>query len=153
MRGGHGGQRQQSNTDRGEPARDPDARARLRTLSPLEAAQAASDRGVRVHTLGFGTAAGTVLEVEGYRVHTALDEATLLQVSQIGGGAYYPAQAEHDPKQVYASLTPHMAVRAETMEITSILAGASIALLLVGSLLSTTASRSIDDDPLARLLG
>ena len=33
---------------------------------PLEAAQAAADRGVRIHTVGIGSPAGTTLEVEGF---------------------------------------------------------------------------------------
>ena len=39
---------------------------------PLEAAQTAIDRGVRVYAVGFGTEAGAVLEVDGLQsLHTA----------------------------------------------------------------------------------
>ena len=37
---------------------------------------------------------------------------------------------------MHASLSPHVEVKSEAMEITSVFAGASILLLLVGSLLS-----------------
>ncbi len=44
---------------------------------PREAAQAARDRGIRIDTVGIGSPAGTTLEVEGFLVHTQLDEAAL----------------------------------------------------------------------------
>lgn len=106
------------------------------SIDPLEAAQAAAEHEVRIDALGFGTTAGTTLEVDGFSVHTALDESTLQQITQAAGGTYYPAQGEHDPEQVYASLSPEWVVKPETMEITSVFAGASTLILLVGSLFS-----------------
>jgi Ca-activated chloride channel family protein len=106
------------------------------SIDPLEAAQAASEHGVRIDALGFGTTAGTTLEVDGFSVHTALDEITLQQIVQAAGGTYYPGQGEQDPQEVYANLTPELVIKPETMEITSIFAGASILILLVGSLFS-----------------
>lgn len=105
-------------------------------IDPIEVAKAAAEHAVRVDALGFGTTAGTTLEVDGFRVHTALDEAALQQITQAAGGTYYPAQGEQDPKQVYASLVPRLRVKPEVMEVTSVFAGASILTLLVGSLLS-----------------
>jgi Ca-activated chloride channel family protein len=106
------------------------------SIDPLEAAQAAAEHGVRIDALGFGTTAGTTLEVDGFSVHTALDEATLQQITEAAGGTYYPAQSEQDPKEVYAGLTPGLVLKPEAMEITSVLAGAGILILLVGSLFS-----------------
>jgi hypothetical protein len=74
--------------------------------------------------------------VDGYQVHTALDEATLQQISQAAGGTYYPAQSEQDPQEVYVNLAPQMTIKPETMEITSVFAGAGIMLLLLGSVFS-----------------
>ena len=103
---------------------------------PGKAAQAAAEHGVRVDALGFGTPAGATLKVDGYSVHTALDEATLERITQAAGGTYYPASGEQDRKQVYASLTPELVVKPEAMEVTSVFAGASILMLLMGSLFS-----------------
>ena len=58
---------------------------------PLEAAQAAADRGVRIFTVGVGTAEGTTLEVEGFKVHSRLDEPMLRQIAEMTDGAYYAA--------------------------------------------------------------
>jgi Ca-activated chloride channel family protein len=106
------------------------------SIDPLEAAQAAAEHGVRIDALGFGTTAGTTLEVDGFSVHTALDEGTLQQVTEAASGTYYAAQGEQDPKEVYAGLTPELVIKPETMEITSVFAGASILILLVGCLFS-----------------
>jgi Ca-activated chloride channel family protein len=106
------------------------------SIDPIEAAQAAADRNVRIDALGFGTTTGTTLEIDGFIVYTALNEAILQQITQIGGGTYYPAQSEGDPQAVYANLAPQLAVKTEKMEITALLAGAGILLLLAGSMFS-----------------
>jgi Ca-activated chloride channel homolog len=106
------------------------------SIDPVEAAHAALVHNVPVDALGFGTAAGTTLDVDGFSVHTALDEAQLQQITAAARGTYYPAQSEQDPKQVYANLTPQLVVKPQAMEITGVLAGASILALLAGSLVS-----------------
>ena len=106
------------------------------SIDPLRAAEAAAEHDVRIDALGFGTTAGVTLEVDGFSVHTALDEAALQQITQAAGGTYYPAQGEQDLRQVYGNLTPQLVVKPEDMEITSVLAGASILMLLMGSLFS-----------------
>jgi Ca-activated chloride channel family protein len=106
------------------------------SIDPLLAAQAAAERTVRIDALGFGTSTGTTIEVEGFSVHTMLQEGTLQQITQATGGTYYPAQSEQDPQAVYANLTPQLVVKSEMMEITSILAGASVLVMLIGSLFS-----------------
>ncbi len=58
---------------------------------PIEAARLARDRGVRIDTVGIGTAEGANLEVEGFVVHTALDEAVLQQIADETDGTYHPA--------------------------------------------------------------
>jgi len=105
-------------------------------LDPLEAAQAAADRQVTVHTIGVGTTAGAVLELDGFSVHTALDEAALQQIASLGGGQYTHAQDQQDPQDIFSHITPQMVIRPETIEITSVLAGASIALLMLGGVFS-----------------
>jgi Ca-activated chloride channel homolog len=102
---------------------------------PLLAAMHALERSVRIYTVGVGTREGTGLEVEGFIVHTRLEEAALRQISDITGGAYYAAN-EADLRTVYNDLTPQLVVKPETIEVTSILAGASILILLCGAAFS-----------------
>jgi Ca-activated chloride channel family protein len=111
----------------GENNQDPD---------PLEAAQVAADRGVRIHTVGIGSAAGTTLEVDGFIVHTQLNEATLQQISELTGGVYYNAENEEELQTIYENIDPQLVIKPEKMEVTSIFAGASILVLLIGGTFS-----------------
>jgi len=103
---------------------------------PLEAAQAAADRGVRIYTVGIGSAAGATLQINGFTVHTRLDEAMLQQISEIARGAYYRAENEEDLRSIYENLVTRLVIKPEKMEVTSIFAGASILVLLMGGTFS-----------------
>jgi Ca-activated chloride channel family protein len=103
---------------------------------PLAAAQSAADRGVRVYTIGIGSPAGTTLELNGFRVHTQLNEALLQQVSQVTGGAYFTADDEQELQTIYEDLDTQLVVRAEAIEVTAIFAGAGILALVAGGLAS-----------------
>jgi Ca-activated chloride channel family protein len=104
--------------------------------NPLTAAQAAADRGVRIYTVGIGSAAGTTLHVNGFIVHTQLDEPMLKQISQITGGAYYNAQSEQDLRNIYEELNPQLVIKPEKTEVTSVFAGASVIVFLIGGIFS-----------------
>jgi Ca-activated chloride channel family protein len=103
---------------------------------PLAAAQAAADRGVRIYTVGIGSPEGTILEVEGFSVHTQLNEGMLTQISELTGGTYYSAETAQDLRAIYENLDPQWVAKPEKMEVTSIFAGASIMVLLIGATFS-----------------
>lgn len=103
---------------------------------PLEAAQAAADRGVRIHTIGIGSAAGTTLKVEGFSVFTQLNESLLQQIVKITDGTYYNADNEADLQAIYENLDPQLVIKPEKMEVTSVFAGVSMLILLVGGAFS-----------------
>jgi Ca-activated chloride channel family protein len=103
---------------------------------PFAAAQTAAERGVHIYTVGIGSAAGTTLNVNGMTVHTQLDEATLQQIAQLTQGAYYNAENEQDLYTVYEDLGRQLVIKPERMEVTSIFAGASIIVMLMGGVFS-----------------
>jgi Ca-activated chloride channel family protein len=103
---------------------------------PLAAAQAAADRGVRIYTVGIGSAAGAILHVEGFTVHTQLDEASLQQIAQLTDGVYYNAGNEQDLRAIYENLDPQFVIKPEKMEVTSVFAGAGTLVLLLGGTFS-----------------
>jgi len=103
---------------------------------PLVPAQLAAARGVRIYTVGIGSPAGTTLHINGFTVHTQLDELTLKQISQATGGTYYNAQSEQDLRTIYENLDRELVVKPEKTEVTSLFAGASIFLFLIGGALS-----------------
>jgi Ca-activated chloride channel family protein len=103
---------------------------------PLAAAQAAADLGVRIHTIGIGSPAGTILEVNGFTVFTQLDEVTLQQISQMTDGAYFYAENEEELQSIYKDIDPQLVIKEEEMEVTSLFAGIGILTLLVGGVIS-----------------
>lgn len=103
---------------------------------PMEAAQQAIDRGVRIYTVGVGSPGGVNLKVNGFTVRTQLDEPTLKKISEMTDGAYYNAQTEQDLQSIYQNIQPELSIKPENMEITSVLAGISLVCLLIGGALS-----------------
>lgn len=101
---------------------------------PLEAALAAAASGVRIYTVGIGSAAGVPLHINGFNVHTSLDEATLQQIAQLSEGAYYNATSPEDLQAVYENLDLRLVVRDEKTELTALLAGLGTLLLLTGGI-------------------
>lgn len=101
---------------------------------PFEAAQAAAERGVRIFTVGLGTAAGTTLEVEGFRVHSRLDEPTLQRIAEMTDGAYFAAADPEQLSAIYDDIETRFVIRPEATEITSVFAGAGALILMVGAL-------------------
>jgi Ca-activated chloride channel family protein len=103
---------------------------------PLALAQTAADRGVRIYTVGVGSAAGATLHLDGFTVRSRLDEETLQQISQMTGGTYYNAENEQDLQAIYDNLDPQVILKEQKVEVTSLLAGAGILILMIGGTLS-----------------
>ena len=139
--------------------------------TPVDAAQQAVDRGVRVYTIGFGTANGSNFppcsqqfvgnepfggrpgggrqfggqpggggrqfgggggggQFGGFR--RGIDEATLKQVADMTGGAYYPASSAGDLQNVFQNLPTYLITKHETTEI-------SVVFTAIGALLAALA--------------
>jgi Ca-activated chloride channel family protein len=103
---------------------------------PLAAAQTAADRGIRIYTVGIGSAAGATLHLNGFTVQSRLDEATLQQIAQITNGAYYNAENEAELTSIYNNLNPQLVVKPQKTEVTALFAGAGILVLMLGGTLS-----------------
>jgi Ca-activated chloride channel family protein len=103
---------------------------------PLEAALAASQQGVRVYTIGVGSAAGTTLTVNDFTVFTQLNEPMLQQIASITDGMYFNAQSEEDLREIYENLDVQVVIKPEKTEVTSVFTGVSILLMLLGGAFS-----------------
>ncbi|MBX3014880.1 MAG: VWA domain-containing protein [Caldilineaceae bacterium] len=125
-------------------------------VEPLAAAQQALDRGIRVYTIGFGTARGGSMNCGGFvgsepfsgfgsgndlfggggggGFRRGIDEDTLIQVSDMTGGAYYAAESAAELQEVFENLPTSLITRHETTEISFafVAAGAFLALLAIG---------------------
>ena len=104
--------------------------------NPLAVAQAAAERGVRIYTVGIGSAAGTTLHVNGFTVHTRLDEAMLQQIAQLTEGAYYSAENHQDLQTIYENLDLQFVIKPEKTEVTALFAGVGLLVLLIGGICS-----------------
>ena len=103
---------------------------------PMVAAQAAADQGVRIYTVGIGSTAGADVTLNGFQVHTQLDEATLQAIADTTGGTYYGATDAAQLLSIYDNLDTQVVLQPQLTEITSILAGVSVLMLLAGALTS-----------------
>jgi Ca-activated chloride channel family protein len=112
----------------GENTGGPDAEA---------AAELAAAAGVRIQTVGVGTAKGATVEVDGYQLNTALDETTLTAIAQVTGGAYHPAGDADTLNDTTKSIDLRLTTKKEPLELTAPFAGAALLLLALGGLLGT----------------
>ena len=111
----------------GENTSDPD---------PLDVADLASGAGVRVYPIGLGSPQGTVLEIDGFQIATALDEPLLRVIAARTDGRYFAATDEQALAAVYDSIELEWTVQAQHIELTALLAVAAAVALLVGAGLS-----------------
>ncbi|MFL5646594.1 MAG: VWA domain-containing protein [Chloroflexota bacterium] len=103
---------------------------------PFESVQVASDRGVRIYTVGIGSESGATLDLEGFQVHTQLDAATLRTIADRTGGSYYGATDAATLDAIYGQIDTAFVVRPEQIELTGLFAAVSLALLVAGAVLS-----------------
>jgi Ca-activated chloride channel homolog len=111
----------------GENTTDPD---------PIGVAEIASTAGVRIYPIGLGRPEGTVLDIDGFQVATALDERLLRQIATTTDARYFTAADEDELSRVYRSIDLAWTVRSEQVEITALLGAAAALLLLLGAGLS-----------------
>jgi Ca-activated chloride channel family protein len=104
--------------------------------APLDAAQQAADRGVRICTVGLGSPQGTVLRTQGFAIRVQLDENTLKRIAQDTAGQYFNAQNETDLSRIYGDLSSQLILKPQQTEITAFFTAASAALLLAAGILS-----------------
>ena len=119
---------------------------------PLDAAQQAANRGVRVYTIGYGTEHGSESPMRctsqsgggdpfggfgggggggfgGFR--RGIDDATLKRVSESTGGSYYTASSSDELDSVFRSLPTYLISKHEVTEIS--VAFAALGALLAGA--------------------
>lgn len=103
---------------------------------PMTIAQQAANLGIRVDTVAIGTAAGADLNLDGFHVHTQLDSALLQQIATTTDGTYYGPDASAQLTGVYSAISPKTTIQDQTIELTALVAGASLALVVIGAMAS-----------------
>jgi Ca-activated chloride channel homolog len=121
---------------------------------PMDAAQQAADRGVRIYTIGYGTANGFIpfgggggqqQNGNGFNqgfggggggrngFRTGMDDTILKNIATLTGGEYYSATSAHELQSVFQNLPTYLITRHEVSEISVIFAavGALFAALAI----------------------
>lgn len=103
---------------------------------PLDAADQAANKGVRVFTVGIGTTRGDTIGAEGRMFRVQLDEDTLKKIAQNTAGSYFRAENENDLVRVYKALSTRLIVGKDKTEITALFTALAMGVLLLGAILS-----------------
>ena len=105
-----------------------------------DAATIAQNAGIHIETVGVGTANGTTVELDGFRLHTALDTEQLTTIAQITGGAYHAAADSDQLAGVASDIDLRLTVADQDVPLAGALCGLALALLAGGAVL--TAART-----------
>jgi Ca-activated chloride channel family protein len=123
---------------------------------PLDAAQQAVDRGIRIYTIGFGTVNGSAPSGNnqqfqgndpfgggnqfgggdqfggGFRM--GFDEETLKRIAEMTGGAYYAAASADELQKVFKNLPTYLITKQQSTEISVafVALGALVAVIAIG---------------------
>lgn len=109
----------------------------------MEAASLAALHGVRVYTVGFGTADGTLVGGPGWSVRVHLDEMLLRSIAAETRAEYFHAETAGELKSVYASLTSSLVLERRWTEITALLCAAAALAALGAAVLSLVSFRRV----------
>jgi Ca-activated chloride channel family protein len=107
-----------------------------RPPEPLEITQLAAEAGVRIYPVGIGSPEGAVLQIDGFNILTQLNETTLEEIASLSNGQYYYAEDKDSLVEIYKNIDLQLTIKEEMTEVTSVMAGISMLLLLIGGVLS-----------------
>ena len=103
---------------------------------PLKAAKMAAERGVRVHTIGFGTEGGGAADVDGMSIYMRFDEEALKAIAAITEAQYSHAGSADALHKVYKELTAKMVLERKETEVTAFFGAAAALFALAAATLS-----------------
>ena len=106
------------------------------TPDPLEVAKLSSTAGVKIYAVGVGSGDETVIDVDGFKVATALDEEMLQGIAKFSDGTYFRADDADTLSKIYSSIKLEWKSTPQRTEVTALAAALSAIALTVGSLLS-----------------
>ncbi|GAA0984079.1 VWA domain-containing protein [Acrocarpospora macrocephala] len=101
-----------------------------------DAVAVAEQAGVRIHTVGIGTTAGTAVKVDGFSLQTALDEDALESIAQATRGTYHPGTDTGQLDGVASTIDLRLTVSDEPLPLAGAFIAVALALLTAGSALT-----------------
>ncbi|MEA3154893.1 MAG: Ca-activated chloride channel [Betaproteobacteria bacterium] len=103
---------------------------------PLTAAHMAADRGVRIFTVGFGSAKSARVDVDGWSMDVGFDEGSLREIASITRGEYFHANTAAALHSIYQDLSGRLIVERKETEMTSLFTAIAAILSLVAAMFS-----------------
>jgi Ca-activated chloride channel family protein len=103
---------------------------------PLEASRLAAERGVKVYTVGFGSAEGASANVDGMSIYMRFDAETLQAIAALTGAEYFHAGTAADLKRVYDGLNARYVLEKKPTEVGALASAIAAALALFAGALS-----------------
>jgi len=100
-----------------------------------EAAAAASQAGVPVSTIAYGTPGGTI-DLDGRSIPVPADTESLEGLADATAGSFYSAESDAELRSVYSDLESSIGWTTEEREITNLVAGIALAAALLAGLAS-----------------
>jgi Ca-activated chloride channel family protein len=100
------------------------------------AATVAQNAGVHIEAVGVGTANGTTVQIDRYRMHTALNADQLTAVAKTTGGSYHSASDAAELNGVASTIDLRLTVAKQDVPLAGGLIGLALALLAFGALLT-----------------
>lgn len=111
-----------------------------RGVAPRDAARYAKALGVKVYTVGIGSARG---KISGTSEVTGLDEETLRALASASGGDYRLAKSEEDLEAIYSEMAKVIGFEVEYRDISEYFLTAALLLLTLEFVLASTRFRAI----------
>lgn len=103
---------------------------------PMEAAKIVADRGVRVYTVGLGSAQGGTAGFDGWSVYMRFDEEALKAIAEVTRGAYFSAATAAELKKVYQELNTRFLLEKKETEIGALFTALATLLAVAAATLS-----------------
>ena len=106
-----------------------------RGRDPEEAAAAATEAGIPVSTIAYGTPGGVIIN-QGRSVPVPVDEESLAALAETSGGQAYTAATGDELTEVYEDIGSSIGWRTEDRELTPYLAALALLLMAAGGVMS-----------------
>jgi Ca-activated chloride channel family protein len=103
---------------------------------PIEAAKRAAGLGVRVYTIGIGTAHGRIRDERGWSTVVGIDEESLKEIASLTGAEYSYAQSAWHLKRIYARLGGKVVLAKVQTEVAALLCAAAALIALLAATFS-----------------
>ena len=101
-----------------------------------QASTVAQNAGVHIETVGVGTAEGATVEVDGYRLRTALDTDQLTTIAETTGGTYHPASDAAQLNGIASTIDLRLTVAQQDVPLAGAFIALALGLLGVGAVLT-----------------